>query len=424
MQSAASKRVLSTLASKLHPQLPLSPRESQQLLNLLTSSFRTHLDREHPLTSTESSQSRPTRQLSISNGPRSPSPHRATSSYAATRHIDSILNNPLFAVKPRRRGSESAAVDVLRDPIAWFINEIAAGSADLPKAAMCLEVLEKTTNESPSWLKDGKSPATILTEWLRNRGLDISKQFLETCLTRSGYSSRFLDRLVVLLQAEGETAAPWRWFIRPHEQRVRETGLDASRVAMFRKTLITKMVEANVGLNSGLATFMQAFRLVENDGHESAYVLRLAGGHLVNRITSSVDDTLEPELYQSFLVSSQRWLGVWNRAVQSMLWLHHPSERSAVPGLRFIQDPAGAITFVQSSRGRTNFLVQLCLGVARQLLEQENFSDAQVVMAFTKEHFADVVLPKAPVIEQPTAEAWRLRKERENLELLDRLIPT
>ena len=48
MQSATGKRVLSTLASKIHPQLPLSPRESQQLLSLLTQSFRAHLDREHP----------------------------------------------------------------------------------------------------------------------------------------------------------------------------------------------------------------------------------------------------------------------------------------------------------------------------------------------------------------------------------------
>jgi hypothetical protein len=426
MQSAASKRVLSTLAAKIHPQLPLSPRESQQLLNALTSSFRAHLDREHPLASTESTRSKPRRQVSVSNGQRSPSPHRATSSYAATRHIDSILNNPLFAVKPRRRGSESAAVDVLRDPIAWFINEIAAGSADLPKAAMCLEVLEKTTNEPPSWLKDGKTPATILTEWLRTSGLDTSKQFLETCVTKFGHGSRFLDRLVALLHTEGETIALWRWF-RSNEQRVKDTGLDVSKVATFRQQILAKMVsvEANAGLNNGLATFMQAFRLVENAEHESAYgILRPAGGHLVNRVVSSTEQTFESELYQLFLVSSQRWLGTWSRAVQSTLWLHHPSEPSAVPGLRFIQDPAGAVTFVNSSRSRRHFLVQLCLGVARQLLKEEKFGEAQAVMEFTKQHFADVVLPKAPVVEQRTTEAWRLRKERENLELLDRLIPT
>src|SRR5690348_15716553 len=104
MQSAASKRVLSTLASKIHPQLPLSPRESQQLLTLLTTSFRAHLDREHPLP--ESSQNRHTQKPTGSNARRASSPAQATSSYAsATQHIDSILTNPLFAVKPRRRGS-------------------------------------------------------------------------------------------------------------------------------------------------------------------------------------------------------------------------------------------------------------------------------------------------------------------------------
>lgn len=430
MQSATGKRVLSTLASKIHPQLPLSPRESQQLLSLLTQSFRAHLDREHPFHSSESSQRAPSRQLLIGSGKRSASPHRAaTSSYAsATQHLDSILNNPLFAVKPRRRGSESAAVDVLRDPVGWFINEIASGSATLQKAAICLEVLEKTTNESPAWLKDGVTPANVLSEWLRTSGLDTSRQFLDMCMTKSGHGSRFLDRLVALQLAEGETSAPWRWFVRSNEQRIKETGLDVSRVTKFRQQLLEKMVsvEGSTSLNSGLATFMQAFRFTETAGYESAYVvLRTAGGRLVNRIISSHDQTIDAELYQSFSSSSQRWLGGWSRAVEAMLWLHHPVESSPAPGLRFIQDPAGAAAFAQSSRSRRHFLVQLCLGVARQLLEQEKFSEAQVVMEFTKKHFADIVLHKPAALEQPPAsEPWNVRKERENLELLDRLIPT
>ncbi|USP73892.1 uncharacterized protein yc1106_01166 [Curvularia clavata] len=429
MQSATGKRVLSTLASKIHPQLPLSPRESQQLLSLLTQSFRAHLDREHPISPSESTQRAPSRQLLISSGTRGPSPHRvATSSYAsATQHLDSILNNPLFAVKPRRRGSESAAVDVLRDPVGWFINEIASGSATLQKASICLEVLEKTTNESPAWLKDGVTPANVLSEWLRTSGLDTSRQFLEVCMTKSGNGTRFLDRLVALQLAEGETSAPWRWFIRSDEQRAKETGLDVSKVIKFRQQLLEKMVsvEANTSLTNGLATFMQAFRLTENAGYESAYVvLRTAGGRLVNRIISSSDMTIDVDLYQTFSLSSQRWLGGWSRAVEAMLWLHHPVESSPAPGLRFIQDPAGAVTFTGSSRSRRSFLVQLCLGVARQLLEQEKFAEAQAVMEFTKEHFADIVLPKPAALEPHASEPWNVRRERENLELLDRLIPT
>ncbi|CAA9966763.1 hypothetical protein PTMSG1_10122 [Pyrenophora teres f. maculata] len=436
MQSATSKRMLSTLASKLHPQLPLSPRESQQLLSLLTNSFRAHLDREHPLGAPESSQKRPIPRPSLSNGQRGPSPIGATaSSYAsATQHIDSILSNPLFAVKPRRRGSESAALDVLRDPLAWFVNEVAAGSASLSKAAMCLDVLEKTPNQTPSRLRDQASLAITLADWLKTSGLDTSKQFVDLCLTKSGHGSRFLDRLVVLLLAEGETTAPWRWFIRSNEQRVKETGLDTAKVVTFRQQLLAKMVsvEANADLTRGLAFFMQAFRIVENAGYESAYsMLRSAGGHLVNRVTTNTDQPLkvDVELYQSFSLSSQHWLGGWSRAVEAMLWLHHPSQRSAAPGLRFIQDPAGAVAHVKS-QSRRNFLVQLCLGVARQLLEEQKFAEAQAVMAFTKEHFADVVLPKPVAAEaqqqqqQQASETWKVRKERENLQLLDSLVPT
>ncbi|KAG9192912.1 hypothetical protein G6011_11646 [Alternaria panax] len=426
MQSSAGKRVLSTLASKIHPQLPLSPRESQQLLNLLTSSFRTHLDHAHPLAPSESSPKKPTRELTIGNGRRSSSPNRQTSSYdSATQHIDSILNNPLLAVKPRRRGSGPAAVDIMRDPMTWFLDEIAAGSATLPKAAICLEVLEKTTNASPPRLENGRSPATVLAEWLQTSNLENSKQFLDMSV-KSGRRSQFLDRLVSLLSAEGETTALWRWFIRPNEQRAKDTGLDVAQIALFRQQLLAKMVvftADNKGITSAMNNFMQAFRLVENAGYEAAYgVLRAAGGHLVNLIMSSPDHSIAPALYQKFLLSSSHWFGDWSRAVQAMLSLHHPTERSANPGLQFIQDPAGAIKYVKGLRGRRNFLVQLCLGVARQLLEQERFAEAQSVMEFTKEHFPEIVLPRQAVVEQQIAEPSRMRRERENLELLDRLV--
>lgn len=428
MQSQASKRVLSTLASKIHPQLPLSPRESQQLLTLLTSSFRAHLDREHPLALPERSQPGHQHTPAGTHGRRSSSPARAASSYASTtRHMDSILTNPLFAVRPHRRGSEPAAVRVLRDPIKWFLHEVATGAATLPKAAMCLEVLGNTSVESSPGRPGGKSSASVLAEWLRTSSLDSSKEFLDLCIAKHGHGSRFLDRLIRLLLAEGETTAVWRWYIRSTEQRAKETGFNSSRVTIFRQQLLAKMVsiEAASDLDRGITAFMQAFRMAENEGHDLAYsVLKPAGAHLVNRITSASNQPVDPELYQSFLLSSRRWLGTWSQAVESILWLYHPTERSALFGLRFIQDPAGAITFVHSTRSRKHFLVQLCLGVARQLIEQDKYVEAQIAMEFAKEHFADIVLSKAPVVPQPAKPSLQERKERENLQLLDRLIPT
>ncbi|KAF2828613.1 hypothetical protein CC86DRAFT_195663 [Ophiobolus disseminans] len=424
MQSAASKRALSFLAAKLHPQLPLSARESQQLLTLLTTSFRAHLDREHPVPHYKNAQ-----KPSGSHAQRSPSPSRVPASYAsATRHIDSIVTNPLFAVKPRRRASDPTAVDVLRDPVGWFIDQIATGAATLPKAATCLDLLE-IAPETSSRLYNGKSRAFVLAEWLRSSGLDKSREFVElhSSKPKQGFGNMALQRLVTLLFAEGEAAAPWRWFIRSQDQRVRETALDANKVATFRQHLLWKMVfsQANLSLDVGLAVFMQAFRMAEMEGIESSYtVLRPAGAHLVNRIVATPDYTIEPQLYQSFLISSRQWLGNWSQAVESMLWLNHPTQKTATPALEYIRDPSGAVSHAHATQSRRHFLVQLCLGVARQLLEEERYTEAQVAMQFIKDHFSDIVLSKPPVAVPQTSSRAKERKEKENLELLDRLIPT
>jgi len=423
MQSAAGKRVLSTLAAKLHPQLPLTPRESQQLLTLLTTSFRAQLDRAHP---TQDRQAPKT--AGRSNVQRSPSPTRAPSSHAsATQHIDSILTNPLFAVKPRRTTSDPAAVDVLRDPVGWFIDQIASGSATLPKVAMCLDLLE-IAPETSSRLYNGKTRASVVAEWLRVSGVDISRDFVSSHASKPAFPHKAMERLVNMLFAEGEAAAPWRWFIRPQEQRVKETNLDVKTIATFRQLLLRNMVvtQANRNLGDGLAVFMQALRMAEVEGLESSYaVLRPAGAHLVNRIVATPDHGLDLQLYQTFLLSSQQWLGNWSQAVESMLWLHHPTKPNASPALNYVRDPSGAIVHVHAAQSRRNFLVQLCLGAARQLIKEEKYVEAQVAMQFTKDHFEDLVLAKAPTAAPQTiSQAKAERRERQNLQLLDQLALT
>ncbi|KAL6706556.1 hypothetical protein ACN47E_005312 [Coniothyrium glycines] len=427
MQPAgAGRRLLSTLSARLHPQLPLSPRESQQLLTLLTTSFRAHLDREHAPSSASEHVTGTPRRSSASNARRIFPTHAPTSHAAATQHIDSILTNPLLAVKPRRRGSESAAVEVLKDPMGWFINEIATGTASLPKAVMCLEILSRTTEKTFLKLPDGKRPAIVIAKWLQDSGLDTSKQFVELCVGHTGRATGFLNNLVACLLAENERSVQWRWFIRPDHQRAKETGLDAVKIASFRRSLLAKMVavETKTSLDRGITTFMQAFRMSVTLGHEAGYaLLRPAGASIVRHISSG--SPVEPALYQAFLASIERWIGcAWSEAVRTMLWLHHPSRPSALAGLKFLQDPTGAITFVHSSRSRRHFLVQLCLGVAHQLLEQKKHIEALVAMNFAKEHFPDIVLSEAlPVSEKSVTAEWRARREQENLELLNSLVP-
>lgn len=417
MQSTASKRVLSTLASKLHPQLPLSPRESQQLLTLLTTSFRTHLDREFP-------KAKQANLISKNKLLPGPSPARSISSFESTsQHINSILTDPLFAVKPQRRGSQPAAIDVLRDPQAWFVDQIAAGTATLSKAVMCIELL-RSTPYTPARQEQEKSLANTTAQWLRTSGTDSSREFV-LLVSTSNYQPRgFLYGLLDILMAEGQTSVPWRWYIKTQAQRIKETNLEESRVAQFRRLLLSTMVRVNRNrdVNAAVAVFLQAFRMAQIEGHEVAFsILRPAGAALVNYIIATPNHSIQPEAYQSFIGTLPLWLGDWSSAVEAMLWLHHPQKRSALQGLRYIQDHQGAVLYAQSTRSRKGFLVQLCLGVARQLLEEEKYTDAQIAMEFTKVHFADLVLPKT---KEPTSRSSKERREKQNLEMLDRLIPT
>lgn len=322
MPPTVSQRALSTLAKRLHPQLPLTPRESQQLLSLLTSSFRSHLDREHPVHPADKAQ-QPTVRYTESQG------HKPLSSAAlASHHLDAVLSNPLFAVKPSQQPSQSAASHVLRDPMGWFLNEVAAGKATLSKVSLCLEILDRRTTDQTPQLHRGKTPGAIISNWLQSSGLDTSKDFLDMCIATlhaKRPTDTFISRLVTTLIADGEKKLLWKWFARPLQQ-----GLSYSKATLFRKKLLMHMVhlETRQSLRQGLLTFERAHDMIEKhgQGHER---LRSAGQILIQAIMSKPTDSIGHELYSSFQESTKLWLpSKWAEAVDSMLWLHHPKGAS------------------------------------------------------------------------------------------------
>lgn len=425
MQSTVGQRALSTLAKKLHPQLPLTPRESQQLLSLLTTSFRTHLDREHPVEAQT-----PNARKAVSNEDRE-ALHTTSSAALASQHIDAVLSNPLFAVKPSRRGSEAAVSDILKNPMGWFTNEVATGNATLSKASLCLEMLDRRTAEQTPKLHEGKTPGAIIGNWLRSSGLDASNEFIELCIGKpqsKRSSNIFMSRLVSILVADGKKPLLWKWFTRPSN-----SGLSSSRMLVFRKQLLKHMVhtETSQDLYRGIVLFRRACEITGEQGGRFYEQLRPAGQYLVQAIMSKPTNTVSRDLYNSFRQSSSLWINSkWAQAVDAMLCLHHPTSASAVPGLQFIQDPAGAATYANAIASQRRFIVQLSLGVARQLLEEESYRDAQAIMAFAKQYFPDLVLSNLPaeqraVVQHQSSKVDNARKaEARNLELLDSLVPT
>lgn len=425
MTSTVGQRALSTLAKKLHPQLPLTPRESQQLLSLLTASFRTHLNREHPVYTADKAHTSATRTNAGRDDQRTA--HAPSSAALASRHIETVLSNPLFAVKPTRRGSESAASRVLNDSLSWFLDEIASGNATLSKAALVLEILDKQPHPQISGTRKGRTVGAVIGDWLHSSGLYNSRDFLNMCLVKPTATQpiTFISRLVTVLMVDGKESLLWKWYSNPFT-------LDSSayQAVSFRKQLLKHMVVAEAGqdLPRGIALFSRAHKMVEEQPDKRWEELRPAGQHLVQAVMSKPTAMVDNNVYDAFRRNVRLWVPKkWAQAVNSMLCLHHPGKASARPGLKFIEDPTGAATYANAKPTQRRFIVQLSLGVARQLLEQERFDEAQTVMAFTKQHFPDLVLENLPTEQKQVAkrQASKINKartnEETNLALLDSL---
>lgn len=407
---SASRRALSSLASKIHPPMPLTSRESQQLLTLLTTSFRTHLDHQ-PIGA--------------------PSPHSA-----ASEHIGSILSNPLFAHRPKRRASDSVAVHVLDDPLGWFVDEIASGTADISKAGVCLAALQTPTSLRTSSLprRDASTkakPASIIAEWLQSSGQETTKEFVSFPLSGTkAYVSKthVVDHLVPMLIAEGNYAPLWRWWTYSPAQRIKDTGFENKKIASFRDNLLVQILKGAPARDQALGLFKQAFIFEKSHRHEPGYGykhLRLAGGQLVNMIVQDPQVPCSPEVYNDFTQSVPFWLSGWSPFVQAMLSLHHPTNPDPEPGFALLQARnEESITQATSIKSRRRFVVRLCLGLAQQLIKEYKLSEATWVMNFTQTHFADLVLRQNIAISsRHTKEAIREEAEKKNLALLDQVLP-
>lgn len=425
MQAAAARRALSSLASKIHPQLPLTPRESQQLLNLLTTSFRAHLDREHPGPSDAPPPSTTTQLVEVEQSRRLPSSYDS-----ASEHIDSILSNPLFARNPYRRGSNSAAANALNDPLAWFLDQAAVGTADISKAALCLDLLHRSPSKSKgrrgSLSNSDPRPGSMIAEWLRTSGEDVSKDFLLSLPATKGKRS-LVHRLAPLLFAEGNHAPLWRWYAYEPEE---GGALNQAQISPFKCLLLKEMINGARTRDEAFATFQQAFQLA-GSGERKDYVksLQVAGARLVDMIVANPHVPCTPKLYEQFALSTHAWLFAWKPVVQAMLCLCHPTEPDPQPALKIIKNSDSFLASTHSKPSRQRFFVRMCLGAAQQLIKEDKFADAQIAMQFIKEHFEDLVLikyhsnPPHPIVRGVSEEKKKVEEQR-NIALLDGFLVT
>ncbi|TKA71322.1 hypothetical protein B0A55_07135 [Friedmanniomyces simplex] len=211
MKGSAVFRSLKAWASKLHHQLPLSPKESQRLLTALTGSFRRHLDEVHPRAAADG-------KPKLGLGEISQISPRAIHSSAASadNHLASILTNPLLT---KDRGSVSEAdedfanakvelqTNAAKDPVLLLEEYNAKGAATLPIVRLCLQSFEESLvglsvdkqREAVAETEPGRR--TLLCLW--RSGLHETKAFAT--------GVEFLDLLSSALMREGLDNYLWEW---------------------------------------------------------------------------------------------------------------------------------------------------------------------------------------------------------------------
>lgn len=238
-----------TFVSKIHPPLPMTPQESQRLLALLNASFKEQFDHHRPSHLEEH----------------------------AGRHLHSILTNPLFAARPRsshggtilssHRGRSDKSTGLIQDfvkrPMDIFRERIAAGTATLQTAKLCLQAESKNCLASPAATVGdamrSSNTASIILDWLGASHAETLGTLLE--------NSEFFRLLVLFLVAEKRHDRIWSWL------QTLQSNLDAvptrnPRCPITRtyNGLLITFIKAEAFLGEGLDAATGIFVRAINEG--------------------------------------------------------------------------------------------------------------------------------------------------------------
>lgn len=189
-----------SILPQIHQPLPLNRRESQQLLNSITSSFRKNLDKEHPWQQHESAEvtskvmlAKPTRLAQDV-----PQKHRPTD-----RHLESILANPLFA---RPNATAPLTSSAIQHHHHVFDSAVSKGMMTSRRAAGYLATVNKQYQLNDPAAMAASGAGSRVVQWLRSSGVEDSLEFLN--------DQMLTPLLVRFMFVEGLDDVAWTWLSR------------------------------------------------------------------------------------------------------------------------------------------------------------------------------------------------------------------
>jgi hypothetical protein len=352
------------LLPQIHQPLVLNKRESQQLLQSITTSFRKNLDREHGWETDETSTTTATKARSdLTEPPASTANHRPTD-----RHLRAILTNPLFA-QPRDVHIDAPTHAAISKALPIFDAAVAKGLMTTRRAAGFLATIRaQLSAESPNDIRQrmASSEAGLrVLKWLRASGQENSLDFLrDTALVKV---------IVPFLYAEGLQEVAWTWLAR---LAARATELEyehapgrtnAQTLSRLISVIISENSASNFSLDSSFAALARVNDILPREKPVAATALRSTWAQLSWATTVGALERPKPSvaLFENF-VDIGRPLSL--PLDQAHLALHHPTTptySAAIEYLRLRQQIVDDLTTMKP-RGQQRVLC-LVLDVAERL---------------------------------------------------------
>lgn len=322
----------SALFAKVHQPPPLDRRESQRLLNALTDSFRTHLDREHgyivqdapPVTAPYTVRP-PTLAVVANDAYRRPT----------DRHVRAILSNPLFSYAPSRPAAgTSLRPSSERDPMDVFDQAVAKGLMTPQRATGVLVAKRLAIAQSCSVsVNEGmrtSGTARRVVSWLRSSGLERSLSFVN--------HQALLNKLLPFMLEEGLEDIVWMWL----EAWVR-TGANAesaTRSSPLLAALVRAKVSPGTSLDAGYSAMVRVDEMFSSRRDFASVALNpWRTLSMLSTVFAGQRTPPSEKLFDSFAAMSeplQGWLSSI-RIDRAHLDLHHPIHPDATAALQCLR---------------------------------------------------------------------------------------
>ena len=375
---------------QIHQPLPLTSRESRQLLDNITASFRKNLDKEHPWqSSSEDSAARPA-------GEEDTVSHKTTTD----RHLRAILSNPLFAQQPQRKSelastSASAAVGAAaaaapaKDPYYVFHTAVSKGLMTTRRAAGFLATVRAQATKDESGLDYRTQLAATgaglrVLKWLRASGQDNDLRFLA--------DSALIRQLVPFMFAEGLEEVAWTWLAQLAASRlvpigsmngstkVRDHPLFILLSAIVRETSQVA-AKTKPNLDGSYSALLRADHTLSRDHAISSLSIKNAWVGLSWASTVEAMERPKPSvpLFESFVNLGRSYRFPLDLA---HLELHHPTAPSPHSAVHYMHSQFGEAPDVDGAkigdRSRRR-LICLALDAADRLKQTGNTVEASWV---------------------------------------------